>query len=105
MSSWMATATSRTGQRRNLGAQSRAARSRRPSLQPSLPAAAARYIDEGGVVSLYDGLPDHWEWWAVNGMSVVLMALLGEYLCMRRELQDIPLFGGQSAKERSERLS
>ena len=30
--------------------------------------------------SLYDGLPDHWEWWAVNGMSVVLMALLGEYL-------------------------
>ena len=55
--------------------------------------------------SLYDGLPDHWEWWAVNGMSVVLMALLGEYLCMRRELQDIPLFGGQSAKERSERLS
>ena len=55
--------------------------------------------------SLYDGLPDHWEWWAVNGMSVVLMALLGEYLCMRRELQDIPLFGGQSGKERSERLS
>ena len=55
--------------------------------------------------SLYDGLPDHWEWWAVNGMSVVLMALLGEYLCMRRELQDIPLFGGQLSKERSERLS
>ncbi len=29
----------------------------RPEFAPSLPAAAARYIDEGGVVSLYDGLP------------------------------------------------
>ena len=42
--------------------------------------------------TLYDGFPASWEWWAVNAMSLVLMALLGEFLCIRRELQDIPLF-------------
>lgn len=41
---------------------------------------------------VYDGLPDSWEWWLVNIMSLVVMALLGEYLCMRREMQEIPLF-------------
>mmetsp|Transcript_26803 Transcript_26803/g.58859 ORF Transcript_26803/g.58859 Transcript_26803/m.58859 type:complete len:167 (-) Transcript_26803:427-927(-) len=46
----------------------------------------------------YDGLPDTWEWWALNALSLALMALLGEFLCMRREMQDIPLFrGGNSA--------
>jgi hypothetical protein len=40
----------------------------------------------------YAGIPSSWEWWAVNLMSLVLMALLSEFLCMRRELQDIPLF-------------
>ena len=43
--------------------------------------------------TLYDGMPDTWEWWIVNLMSLVVMALLGEYLCMRREMQDIPLLG------------
>jgi hypothetical protein len=41
---------------------------------------------------LYDGFPGSWEWWAVNVMSLIVMSLLGEYLCMRREMQDIPLF-------------
>lgn len=40
----------------------------------------------------YAGIPSSWEWWAINLMSLVLMALLSEFLCMRRELQDIPLF-------------
>ena len=35
----------------------------------------------------YGGFPIAWEWWAVNAMSLVLMALLGEFLCMRREMQ------------------
>jgi len=43
---------------------------------------------------MYDGFPGSWEWWVVNCVSVVVMALLGEFLCMRREMQDIPLFGG-----------
>ena len=37
--------------------------------------------------------------WAVNVMSLIMMALLGEYLCMRRELQDIPLFGSSARRK------
>jgi len=32
-------------------------------------------------------------------MSLIMMALLGEYLCMRRELQDIPLFGSSARRK------
>ena len=37
-------------------------------------------------------LPSSWVWWATNALNLVIMTLAGEYLCMRRELQDIPLF-------------
>ena len=40
---------------------------------------------------LYDGFPDTWEWWIVNIVSLVAMSLLGEYLCQRREMQEIQL--------------
>lgn len=40
--------------------------------------------------------------WAVNVMSLIMMALLGEYLCMRRELQDIPLFGSSARRKPSD---
>ena len=36
---------------------------------------------------MYDGFPGSWEWWVINFVSVVVMALLGEFLCMRREMQ------------------
>ena len=42
--------------------------------------------------TLYDGFPKRWEWWLVTVMSMVVMSLFGEYLCMRRELRDIPIF-------------
>uniref|UniRef100_A0A7S0HYH8 Protein SYS1 homolog n=1 Tax=Phaeocystis antarctica TaxID=33657 RepID=A0A7S0HYH8_9EUKA len=51
---------------------------------------------------MYDGFPASWEWWAVNLMSLIMMALLGEYLCMRRELQDIPLFGSSVRRKPSD---
>lgn len=50
----------------------------------------------------HGGFPSSWEWWALNGGSLVGMALLGEYLCMKRELQDIPLFGSQRGTRESE---
>lgn len=53
-------------------------------------AATAHALHLCGCV-LYDGFPKSWEWWFVNLACVALMALLGEYLCMRRELRDIPL--------------
>jgi len=36
--------------------------------------------------------PLEWEWWAANVLSSVVMASLGEYLCSRNELEDIPLY-------------
>lgn len=45
---------------------------------------------------MYDGLPNSWEWWLVNLMSLVVMSLLGEYLCLRREMREIPLLSGRA---------
>ncbi|VAH77301.1 unnamed protein product [Triticum turgidum subsp. durum] len=30
-------------------------------------------------------------WWVVNIVGLAIMSLLGEYLCIRRELKDIPV--------------
>ncbi|PSS07448.1 hypothetical protein CEY00_Acc17795, partial [Actinidia chinensis var. chinensis] len=40
---------------------------------------------------MYGGWPSSLTWWVVNGTGVAVMALLGEYLCIRRELQEIPI--------------
>jgi hypothetical protein len=43
------------------------------------------------IVCAYDGFPSTWDWWIVHIVSMVSMVLLGEYLCARREMEDIPL--------------
>jgi hypothetical protein len=43
------------------------------------------------IVCVYDGFPSTWDWWIVHICSMVTMVLLGEYLCTRREMEDIPL--------------
>lgn len=40
---------------------------------------------------LYNGFPTSFLWWFVYVLCVVVTALLGEWLCMRRELKDIPM--------------
>lgn len=40
----------------------------------------------------YDGFPG-WLWWGVTVASCVCTTVLGEYLCMRREMMDIPIVG------------
>eukprot|EP01112_Ceratiomyxa_fruticulosa_P007894 TRINITY_DN2057_c0_g1_i1.p1 TRINITY_DN2057_c0_g1~~TRINITY_DN2057_c0_g1_i1.p1 ORF type:complete len:208 (+),score=24.12 TRINITY_DN2057_c0_g1_i1:160-783(+) len=40
---------------------------------------------------IYDGFPRGWTWWIVNATCLVFMAVMGEYLCMRREMLEIPL--------------
>lgn len=40
---------------------------------------------------LYTGFPTSFLWWFVYVVCVVVTALLGEWLCMRRELKDIPM--------------
>ena len=39
----------------------------------------------------YDGLPRTWDWYIVHILGTIMMVLLGEYLCSKRELDDIPL--------------
>ena len=34
-----------------------------------------------------------WTFWTHMGVSLITMSLLGEYLCMRHEMQEIPLLG------------
>ena len=40
---------------------------------------------------IYNGIPGTWDWWIIHILGTILMVLLGEYLCSRRELDDIPL--------------
>ena len=39
----------------------------------------------------YDGFPLVMDWWIVHVLGTIILTLLGEYLCSKRELQDIPL--------------
>ena len=41
--------------------------------------------------SIYDGFPSSWDWWILNILGLIIMVLLGEYLCSRVELMEIPL--------------
>jgi len=52
---------------------------------------ATLYIIHLFICILYGGWPYSITWWVVNGTSLALMALLGEWLCVKRESRDIPL--------------
>ncbi|KAL3798833.1 hypothetical protein HJC23_004621 [Cyclotella cryptica] len=41
--------------------------------------------------SIYGGFPSTWDWWIIHIMGMIIMVVLGEYLCSKRELSDIPL--------------
>ena len=43
----------------------------------------------------YSGIPRLWAWWLCNIVAMIIMAVLGEYLCMRSELAAIPVGGSQ----------
>ncbi|KAK4774136.1 hypothetical protein SAY87_029155 [Trapa incisa] len=47
---------------------------------------------------LYGGFPSSITWWVVNGTGLAIMALLGEYLCIKRELREIPITRYRSSK-------
>ena len=39
----------------------------------------------------YNGMPRTWDWYIVHITATIVMILLGEYLCSRKELDEIPL--------------
>eukprot|EP01018_Ginkgo_biloba_P022178 Gb_02460 [translate_table: standard] len=53
--------------------------------------AATLYIIHLFLCLIYGGWPSSVTWWVVNGIGLAAMALLGEWLCIRRELRDIPI--------------
>lgn len=52
---------------------------------------ATMYIIHLILCVLYNGFPTSFLWWFVYIVCVVVTSLLGEWLCMRRELKDIPM--------------
>ncbi|KAJ8756031.1 hypothetical protein K2173_024578 [Erythroxylum novogranatense] len=52
---------------------------------------ATVYIIHLFICIVYGGWPSSITWWVVNGTGLAVMALLGEYLCIRRELREIPI--------------
>jgi hypothetical protein len=41
--------------------------------------------------TFYNGFPATWDWYIVHVFGTIVMVLLGEYICSRRELDEIPL--------------
>ncbi|EEC70997.1 hypothetical protein OsI_02668 [Oryza sativa Indica Group] len=53
--------------------------------------AATLYIIHLFICIVYGGWPASVTWWVVNIAGLAIMSLLGEYLCIRRELKEIPI--------------
>ncbi|KAJ4851005.1 hypothetical protein Tsubulata_033568 [Turnera subulata] len=53
--------------------------------------AGTLYIIHLIICVVYGGWPTSLVWWILNGTSFGVMALLGEYLCIKRELREIPI--------------
>lgn len=60
--------------------------------------AATLYIFHLFICIVYGGWPSSMTWWVVNGTGLVVMSLLGEYLCIKRELREIPITRLRSSK-------
>lgn len=52
---------------------------------------ATLYIIHIFICIVYGGWPSSTTWWIVNITGFAVMALFGEYLCIKRELREIPI--------------
>jgi hypothetical protein len=52
------------------------------------------YVFHLGYCTAYRGVPHSVLWWCVIIASSACTTVAGEYLCMRRELREIPIMGG-----------
>ncbi|KAJ1687938.1 hypothetical protein LUZ63_019328 [Rhynchospora breviuscula] len=59
---------------------------------------ATLYIIHLFICIIYGGWPVSLTWWVVNLSGLAAMSLLGEWLCIRRELKEIPLTRLRSSK-------
>lgn len=63
--------------------------------------AATLYIIHLFICIVYGGWPASVTWWVVNIAGLAIMSLLGEYLCIRRELKEIPISRLRASKQLS----
>ncbi|EFN59054.1 hypothetical protein CHLNCDRAFT_17741, partial [Chlorella variabilis] len=42
-------------------------------------------------VTCFSGFPKQLTWWALQGANLAVTALLGEWMCMQKEMQEIPI--------------
>lgn len=59
---------------------------------------ATLYIIHIFICIVYGGWPSSTTWWIVNITGFAVMALFGEYLCIKRELREIPIARYRSSK-------
>uniref|UniRef100_A0A1D1ZI43 Protein SYS1 n=1 Tax=Anthurium amnicola TaxID=1678845 RepID=A0A1D1ZI43_9ARAE len=52
---------------------------------------ATLYIIHLFICIIYGGWPSSITWWLINAAGLAVMALLGKWLCIRRELLEIPI--------------
>lgn len=52
------------------------------------------YIIHLGICSLYDGIPQNWEWWILQIAALALMVVLGEADCDWLTPCETSLYGG-----------
>lgn len=51
-----------------------------------------------GYCTAYSAVPRSALWWVVMVASAACTTVAGEYLCMRRELREIPIIGGNRGR-------
>ena len=56
--------------------------------------AATAYLVHFASCCAVAGVPKGAGWWVTTGVALSVTAILGEYLCVSREMRDIPLAGG-----------
>jgi protein SYS1 len=49
-------------------------------------------------VTLWEGFPMRWFWWVLIITCATITVLLGEWLCVRFEMAEIPISGAQSCR-------
>lgn len=45
----------------------------------------------------YSGFPLEWTWWGLNTLTCIGTVVFGEFLCWRKEMQEIPLIGNEES--------
>ncbi|KAI1285297.1 Protein SYS1 -like protein [Halotydeus destructor] len=65
--------------------------------KPCLDFSATVHIVHLVLSCLYNGsFPTAISWWILNIICVTIMCVCGEFLCMKREMKDIPLLGAKA---------